>query len=162
MAEKKRRDKINLKINELKHLLPSDDTKKSSNKSVILTRTVEFIRQLESHYLSLWEQNQQLLAENRHFKQIKLNLQKAQLLPIEEEFKGLSIPVTSNPSVLLSLPKMERSSMTNSGILSTTMNEISGSLESVGQTGAGLYYPVSTNFSNAVLPTAPCIIWKQQ
>jgi len=110
IAEKKRRDKINLKINELKQLVPLDETKKSSNKSAILSRTVEFIKRMEAHYQALWDHNQLLVAENRNFKQIRHSLQQAQLLPgSEEEAKQLGMYTNiPPPQVPSGQPKQER------------------------------------------------------
>lgn len=74
VAEKRRRDKINEKIRELKQLLPKSDTdvtKSSINKSYTLEQAIEYIRKLEQQNSSLWEQQQLLQEENRYLKLLR-------------------------------------------------------------------------------------------
>jgi len=67
VAEKRRRDKINEKIDELALLINTNQGK--MNKASILQATVDHIGTLEAHYQDLLERNRLLKMENAQLKQ---------------------------------------------------------------------------------------------
>lgn len=110
MAEKRRRDKINDKIKELKLLLPKSDTdmSKALNKSYTIEQAIDYIRKLDQQNNSLWEQQQLLQEENRYLKLLRAtyNLDdgldkskelEAQLLgtgmPLKTSFSAMQVPI---------------------------------------------------------------------
>lgn len=64
VAEKRRRDKINIKLAELRSLLPN--AKASQSKATTLHAAVELLDSLEHEHTRLWELNQSLTTENRY------------------------------------------------------------------------------------------------
>lgn len=110
VAEKRRRDKINDKIKELKQLLPKSDTdmSKALNKTYTVEQAIEYIRKLDAQNNSLWEQQQLLQEENRYLKLLRAtyNLDdgldkskelEAQLLgngmPLKTSFSAMQVPI---------------------------------------------------------------------
>eukprot|EP01125_Pyxidicula_operculata_P022594 TRINITY_DN937_c0_g1_i3.p1 TRINITY_DN937_c0_g1~~TRINITY_DN937_c0_g1_i3.p1 ORF type:complete len:212 (-),score=51.30 TRINITY_DN937_c0_g1_i3:81-716(-) len=75
-AEKKRRDKINEKIKELREMLDSQpaDSKSKSNTSAVLQRTVDYIVATSSRHEQLWQKNRELLQKNANLRQLRQNL----------------------------------------------------------------------------------------
>jgi regulator of replication initiation timing len=72
VAEKRRRDKINEKIEELSMLISNNPSK--SNKASILGNTVEHIQALDARYQELLERNRLLKMENVQLKQAHAKL----------------------------------------------------------------------------------------
>jgi regulator of replication initiation timing len=72
IAEKRRRDKINEKIEELSMLISNNPSK--SNKASILGNTVEHIQALDARYQELLERNRLLKMENVQLKQAHAKL----------------------------------------------------------------------------------------
>jgi hypothetical protein len=110
VAEKRRRDKINDKIKELKQLLPKSDAdiSKALNKTYTVEQAIEYIRKLDAQNNSLWEQQQLLQEENRYLKLLRAtyNLDEgldkskeleAQLLgngvPLKTSFSAMQVPI---------------------------------------------------------------------
>jgi len=62
-TEKRRREKINTKINELRDLIPQCKNY-GANKAAVLNHTVEYIKQINSNYAQLMSTNRQLQDTN--------------------------------------------------------------------------------------------------
>jgi len=62
-TEKRRREKINTKINELRDLIPQCKIY-GANKAAVLNHTVEYIKQINSNYTQLMATNRQLQDTN--------------------------------------------------------------------------------------------------
>lgn len=76
-AEKRRRDKINESLEELRQIVPSsdDDARKSVNKAAILKRSVDYLRDLELMYQRLLQEHHALCQENENLKQLRASVQ---------------------------------------------------------------------------------------
>jgi hypothetical protein len=76
-AEKRRRDKINESIEELRQMVPSteEEARKATNKAAILKRSVEYLKDLEMMYQRLLQEHHALCAENENLKQLRGSVQ---------------------------------------------------------------------------------------
>lgn len=76
-AEKRRRDKINESMEELRRLVPAspeDDGRKATNKAAILKRAADHLRELELLYERLFQEHHTLVAENDHLKHLQASV----------------------------------------------------------------------------------------
>eukprot|EP01126_Amoeba_proteus_P051845 TRINITY_DN6222_c0_g1_i3.p2 TRINITY_DN6222_c0_g1~~TRINITY_DN6222_c0_g1_i3.p2 ORF type:complete len:148 (-),score=31.75 TRINITY_DN6222_c0_g1_i3:905-1348(-) len=71
-AEKRRRDKINESIEDLRMIVPGEEEgKRSTNKAIILKRAVEYLKELEHLNQRLIQEHHSLLSENEQLKHLR-------------------------------------------------------------------------------------------
>lgn len=114
IAEKKRRDKINIKLAELRSFLPRCDeiVGRANNKAAILQQTLEYIHELQRFNMQLREEQYILLLQNQKLKLLKQSLLGSTVSPLPSS-SSFSVNLPASASLLLSETKTNNESTQN-------------------------------------------------